>query len=120
MKWDVLQTVVETPEFIKQAKTCMDESSKERFIEFIAKNPSAGELIPGGGGARKVRWASYAHEGKRGGARVIYYYHNKGLPIFLFTAYGKNQKANISMSEKNALSKIIKLIVQTYRGEANE
>lgn len=120
MKWSVLQTVVETPEFIKQAKTCMDKGSKEHFIEFIAKNPFAGDLIAGGGGARKIRWASNVHEGKRGGARVIYYYHSKGLPIFLFTTYGKNQKANISMAEKNALSKIIKLIVQTYRGEANE
>jgi hypothetical protein len=120
MKGEILQTVVETPEFIKQAGTCMDDVSKEHFIEFIAKNPSTGDLIAGTSGARKVRWASHANKGKRGGVRIIYYYHSQSLPIFLFTAYGKNQKANISMSEKNMLGKIIKLIVQTYGGKTDE
>jgi hypothetical protein len=56
------------------------------------------------------------HEGKRGGARVIYYYysHDSDMPIFLFTAYKKNQKDNITAVEKATLKKIINLIVQNY------
>lgn len=109
-----LQTVVETPEFIKRTEALMDPSSRKEFIDFIAKNPLEGDLIPGTGGVRKIRWASCAHQGKRGGVRVIYYYHDEDIPIFLFTAYAKNQKANLTMGEKNALRKIIQSIVKTY------
>jgi mRNA-degrading endonuclease RelE of RelBE toxin-antitoxin system len=108
MKGTVLQTVVETPEFIKQAGSCLDEESCSSFIDFIAKNPLSGDLIPGTGGARKIRWQSEQNQGKRGGARVIYYYHDQNIPIFLFTAYKKNQKEN--------LKKVIEMIVKVYKG----
>ena len=114
MQNSILQTVVETPEFIKQAESCMDATSIKEFIDYIAKNPLDGDLIPGTGGARKIRWASNAHQGKRGGARIIYYYHDQNMPIFLFTAYTKNQKENLTMAEKATLHKVIKLIVNTY------
>ncbi len=109
-----LQTVVETPEFIKQAAILMDNASKEEFISYIAINPLKGDLIAGTGGARKIRWAGHVHQGKRSGVRIIYHYHNENMPIFLFTVYAKNQRANISASEKNALQKFIQLIVKTY------
>ena len=56
--------------------------SLREFINFIAQNPTMGDIIPGTGGARKIRWASDANKGKRGGARVIYYYHSDQMPIF--------------------------------------
>lgn len=65
-KNNLLQTIVETPEFIKRAKDCMDDQSKEEFIGFIARNPLSGDLIPGTGGARKLRWTSHTHQGKQG------------------------------------------------------
>ncbi len=110
----ILQTVVETSEFIKSASICMEEESKREFIDFIAKNPFAGDLIRGTGGARKIRWQAEAHKGKRGGVRVIYYFHNSDLPLFLFTVYKKNQKENLSLIEKQDLKKIINLIVKAY------
>src|SRR4029077_17862194 len=120
MKCPSLQTIIETPEFIKQATTCMDEVSKESLIGFLAKNPKAGDLIAGTGGTRKLRWTSNTHKGKRGGTRIIYYYHNSEIPIFLLTAYGKNQKENLTMSEKNNLKKVINLIVEAYRSSYHE
>jgi mRNA-degrading endonuclease RelE of RelBE toxin-antitoxin system len=115
MKGKQLQTVVETPEFIKQAKECMDDEVRTDFINFIANNPTSGDLIQGTGGARKIRWQSNKYSGKSGGVRVIYYYHDEEMPIFLFTVYKKNQRENITSSEKLALSKIIKLIVKAYK-----
>jgi hypothetical protein len=64
-------TVAETPLFVRQAAEVWDESEREAFIEFIARNPEDGDLIPETGGVRKIRW-SRAGSGKRGGARVIY------------------------------------------------
>lgn len=109
-----LQVVVETTEYLKQAESCMDKKSREDFISYIAQNPTEGVLISGTGGARKIRWTADINQGKSGGSRVIYYYHNQNMPIFLFTAYGKNQKENISDSEKNILKTIIKSIVKAY------
>jgi len=111
---DTLQTVVETPEFMKRASNLMDDSLRTEFINFIANHPLKGDLIMGTGGARKIRWAGHANRGKSGGVRIIYYYHDENMPIFLFTAYAKNQRANITAAEKNALKKIIQLIVKTY------
>jgi hypothetical protein len=111
-----LQTVVETFEFVKQAKSCMEKQAKDEFIDFIAKNPFAGDLIPGTGGARKIRWQKNIHDGKRGGVRIIYYYYDQTLPIFLFTVYAKNDRSNLTMNEKAILQNIIKSIVESYRG----
>jgi mRNA-degrading endonuclease RelE of RelBE toxin-antitoxin system len=116
----MLQTVVETPEYIKQAKSCMDETSRESFIDYIAENPLDGDLIPETGGARKIRWTSDSQRGKRGGARIIYYYHSENMPIFLFTVYAKNERANLTSDEKKTLKKIIKTIVQIYGGHHHE
>ena len=116
----MLQTVVETPEYINQANSCMDKKSRESFINYIAEYPLDGDLITETGGARKIRWTSDSHQGKRGGARIIYYYHNQNMSIFLFTAYGKNERANLTSQEKKILKKIIKSIVQIYGEEPHE
>ncbi len=100
---------------MKRAKECMDDKTRESFVDFIAKNPLLGDIISGTGGARKISWQSHAHKGKSGGARVIYYYHDQNKPIFLFTAYKKNQKENLTSVEKNELKKIINMIVKSYK-----
>ena len=80
---------------------------------FVGANPEAGEIIPETGGVRKLRWA-LAGRGKRGGARVIYYYHNERLPLFLLAAYGKNEKANLSKAERNAMRRLVPALAAAY------
>ena len=116
----ILQVVVETPEFIKQANLCMDEATKNEFIGYIAGTPLIGALITGTGGARKIRWASEPNQGKSGGVRIIYYYHNQSIPIFLFTVYGKSKKANITQAERGLLKTIINKIVHAYEENFHE
>jgi len=115
--WIILQTVVETAEFMKQARDCMDDEMRNDFIAYIAENPLVGDIIQGTGGLRKIRWQSNAYTGKRGGLRVIYYYHDVKMPIFLFTVYKKNNKESMTLAEKKASQKILALIVSTYEGE---
>jgi hypothetical protein len=62
-------TVVETAVFVRQAEHVWDEPEREAFVDFVAWNPEAGDVIPETGGVRKVRW-SRSGTGKRGGARV--------------------------------------------------
>jgi len=68
-----MQTVAETPTFTRQAEKLFSEEEKRDLIDFLAENPLARDEIPGTGGVRKLRFAT-SGRGKRGGARIIYYY----------------------------------------------
>lgn len=67
----------------------------------MAENPLAGDEIPGTGGVRKVRFAA-SGRGKRGGARVIYYYLDDTMPLYALLAYAKNAKNDMTPDEKRA------------------
>jgi hypothetical protein len=106
-------TVVETRRFIKDANRLMPEAYRAELVNFIGANPEAGDLVPESGGIRKLRWA-LPRAGERGGARVIYYFHNENLPLFLLAAYGKNEKANLTKDERNRISKLVPILVREY------
>lgn len=69
--------------------------------------------MQGTGGIRKLRWAAQG-KGKSGGVRVIYYYHNETIPLFLLTVFGKGEKANLSKAERNDLAKFTMTLVKHY------
>ena len=73
--------VVETPLFLRKAEGIWDDDDRAALVDFIARNPESGDVIPGTGGVRKVRWTRPG-SGKRGGARVVYFYHNADAPIY--------------------------------------
>ena len=106
-------TDVETARFLKDAKPLMSDSEREELVAFMGANPEAGEIIPETGGVRKIRRA-LAGRGKRGGARVIYYYHNERLPLFLLAVYGKNEKANLSQAERKAMKRLVPVLLAGY------
>lgn len=106
-------TVVETEEFLRKAKPLMPDEEREELVAFMGANPEAGRIIPETGGVRKLRWGLEGR-GKRGGARVIYYYHSERLPLFLLSAYPKNEKANISKAERNAMKRLVPILVAGY------
>jgi len=109
-----LVTVVETPEFLTRIDKLMTDGEREQLIAYLAANPIAGDLIPGTGGVRKLRWGLEGR-GKRGGARVIYFYQKADLPLFALTIFPKNERADISQRDRNALRGLTKLLVDTYR-----
>jgi len=108
-----LITVVETREFQQRAATRMSETERQAFITFIAGHPEDGALMVGTGGIRKSRWG-VGSRGKSGGVRVIYYYHNPTMPLFLLTVFAKNERDNLSRHDKNSLRQVVTEIVRTY------
>ena len=97
--------MVETPEFVARAGRVLTDPEKAELIDFVAANPSTGELMQGTGGARKLRWGAKG-KGKRGGARVTSYYGGPDLPVFLLTVFAKGERANLTRAERNVLASL--------------
>jgi hypothetical protein len=95
-------TVAETELFVRQAEAVWDQADREAFVDFIAQNPEAGDVIPATGGVRKVRWVR-AGTGKRGGARVIYFYRDADRPLYLLMVYAKARKDDLAPGEKRTV-----------------
>jgi mRNA-degrading endonuclease RelE of RelBE toxin-antitoxin system len=108
-------TVAETPIFSREADRILGEQSRHRLIEFLGLNPEAGAIVPDTGGVRKVRWA-VPGKGKRGGARVIYYFHGESLPLLALSVYAKSEKTNISPAEKKHLRAEVQEYVRNLTG----
>ena len=107
-------TVIETPSFLRDAKRLMNEEERQKIVAFLAQNPDAGDILQGTGGIRKVRFAREGG-GKSGGYRVIYFFHSQDIPLFALNVFAKNEKANISPAERNAMRELSALLVATYK-----
>ncbi|MGV1014419.1 MAG: type II toxin-antitoxin system RelE/ParE family toxin [Methyloceanibacter sp.] len=98
-------TVAETPLFVRQAEKIWGDAEREAFVDFIARNPESGDVIPETGGVRKIRWAK-AGSGKRGGVRVIYFFHHAESPLYLLMVFAKAQRENLSPNDKRMLRQL--------------
>ncbi|SEP46067.1 RelE toxin of RelE / RelB toxin-antitoxin system [Rhodospirillales bacterium URHD0017] len=113
MPGNVPVAVVETPEFLSATRKLMTEEERATLVDHLAYNPMAGDLIQGTGGVRKLRWRLEGR-GKRGGARVIYFYYSADVPVFALTAFAKNERTDLSQKERNDLRQLTRLLVETY------
>jgi len=109
-------TIVETPLFLRQTESIWDDGERQALVDFIARNPESGDIIPGTGGVRKVRW-SRAGSGKRGGARVIYFYHHADAPIYLLLAYAKAKREDMTPDEKKAVASLATILKEQHPSE---
>jgi hypothetical protein len=109
--WNELITVAETLTFMRQVANIWSDEEREAFVDFIAKNPEAGDVIPETGGVRKVRWRMQGR-GKRGGTRVIYFFYHRDAPIYLLMVYAKGARENISPEAKKLVRQFAARIKQ--------
>ena len=90
-------TVAETGVFVRQAASIWDEAERLDFIDFIARNPEAGDVIPA-----------------TGGVRVIYFYHDAGMPLYLLMIYAKAQREDLSPEAKRTVRGLVARLRQVY------
>jgi hypothetical protein len=109
----MLLTVAELPEYVRTAGKLLAEADRRAVVDYLAVHPAAGDLIAGTGGVRKLRWARDGR-GKSGGVRVIYYFHSDAMPLYLLTMFAKNERANLTKAERNALAGLVDVLVQSW------
>jgi hypothetical protein len=95
---------VEAPPFTRWLPTYLTDEEYRKLQAFLTADPEAGNVVPGTGGFRKLRWADARRgKGKRGGLRVVYYYLANDDQIWLMTLYGKDEAADLTAQEKKLL-----------------
>jgi hypothetical protein len=98
-------TVLQLPKFKAEATKLIGGKGIEAVAVYLIDHPNAGEVMPGAGGARKLRWAAKG-KGKRGGARIIYLYVAIAARIYLLRCYAKNVKTDLTAHEQKELRQI--------------
>jgi hypothetical protein len=95
---------IEAPVFTRHVARYLAEEEYRQLQVQLANKPELGDVMPGTGGFRKLRWAdSKRGKGRRGGLRIIYYYFLADQQIWLMTLYGKNEVSDLSPKAKKTL-----------------
>ncbi len=102
--------------FDRLANKVMTVKAKESLYDYLSNNPKAGDVIPGTGGARKIRWENGMGKGSRGGVRVIYYYQVEEF-ILMITIYSKSDKSDFTKAECNELKKLLPSLINSVSWE---
>jgi mRNA-degrading endonuclease RelE of RelBE toxin-antitoxin system len=100
--------IIETTVFTRQVLELLSEDEYRQFQVFLADRPEVGDLIRGGGGLRKVRWAVEGR-GKRGGVRIIYYWAVPHEQILLLFMYPKSERDDLTPDQLKRLRTIIEM-----------
>jgi hypothetical protein len=109
-----MQTVAETPVFIRRAEKLLTEQEHAELLTYLAAHPLAGDVMVGTNGVRKVRFSAKGH-GKSGGVRVIYYFYDEALPIYALLIYGKNERADLTSQQRKDVSAFAEAIKATRK-----
>lgn len=102
-------TFYETTVFIEGVRKLKAEGPCLELKEELARNPSKGDLMRGTGGFRKIRMR-LPGRGKRGGARVIYYYLSADGVVYLVSLYAKNVQENLTTKQTKQLKELSTII----------
>lgn len=112
MKWN---GVVESQSYLSDALRQLTEEERIHIIDTLAGNPVQGVLIKGTGGLRKVR-IGFAGRGKRGGGRVVYWFHSIDYPIVLLAMFAKNEASDLTDAERKALRAVADRLIEDFGG----
>lgn len=100
---------VELPPFERHREDYLDDAAFLKLQRSLMLNPEAGDVVPGTGGLRKLRFADGRRgKGKRGGLRVIYYWWDAGSQFWLFTVFDKDEMSDLTATERKGLKEMIK------------
>ena len=106
-------SIVEVKSFSRDADRLLTQEALHSIVDFVALHPSAGDLIPDSGGLRILRWARDG-KGKRAGVRVVYYFRDLNMPLYMLAIYGKGEKSHLSAGERRLMKKLVDNLVESH------
>jgi hypothetical protein len=110
-----MHSVVETPTYLRSAKVAgMTTEEMASAVKLVSERPLIGEIMAGTGGARKVRLGGRG-KGKSGGYRIITYYAEEDVPVFLLDVYSKGDRASLTAAERNEIRGLLSGLADNYR-----
>lgn len=98
-----LHTVIETEAFLSKAAKIMTDQERMAIVDMVAADPTAGDLIKGTHGLLRKLRVPLEGRGKRGGGRVIYWFHSEQFPSALLWVFAKNEASDLTEDQKKAL-----------------
>lgn len=112
-----LVTVIESPLYLARAEKLMSEAERARVVDTIAVDPTAGVLVKGTRGLRKLR-IPLQGRGKRGGGRVVYWFHSEHYPAVLMKVFAKNEAGDLSPQDRKQLMVLSDLLFGQFGTKA--
>ena len=108
-----LTVVIETDSYLARAIRLMSDKERRAVVDMVAGDPAGGVVIPGTGGLRKMR-IPLQGRGKRGGGRVIYWYHSPGYPAALLWVFAKNAADDLTKEQYRVLAGAMAGLLRDY------
>ena len=110
-----MHAVIRTPAFIADAKAAgLSEDDQQIIVVAISEDPHLGDVMPGTGGCRKIRFPGKG-KGKRGGYRTVHYFAAPDVPVLLLALINKGERSDLSQEEKNELRRELAGYADDYR-----
>jgi hypothetical protein len=109
-----MHSVIETSIFMRRADALLTRDERADLITMLATNPTGGDLVPGLGGIRKMRFAA-GGQGKRGAFRVIWYVLTQNQPVLALLIYGKNEQVNPTPDQRKAMLAVVESMKRPAR-----
>ena len=98
--------IIETSVFTRRVTALLSDDEYRELQATLVERPKAGPVVPGSGGIRKLRW-SVSGRGKRGGARVIYYWATEQDHLLMLFIYAKNESEDLTRDQIKILRQIV-------------
>lgn len=115
-----MHTVLETPSYLADCRrAALSDEEMSDIVVTISADPSAGDLIPGTGGARKLRFPGRG-KGKSGGYRTVSFFGGEDVPVLLLALISKGERADLSQAERNELRKELAGYAADYRANVRK
>ena len=111
---ETLYGIAELPTYMRLAEKLLSVEERQDLINYLAEHPKSGDNMEGTGGVRKLRWRR-GGQGKSGGVRVIYYFHDDLMPLYLLTLFAKGDKVNLTKGERNELADLVEALVDAWK-----
>jgi hypothetical protein len=110
-----LLSIVETPAYLSKASKLLNDQERAAVVDMIASAPNLGVVMRGTGGLRKMR-IPLMGRGKRGGGRIIYWFHSDSFPAVLLWVFAKNEAADLTNDQRTRLAAVANAILTDFGG----